>query len=233
MKKLTQKFLFGLAAKIVIVSLMAICLVMFNSNVKAQTLLVNYDFASAVAGTPCKATPLTTAQNVTSIFTTGGTNGETCTTTRGQSTPWVDPPVGLAFGINPEGNLAVSVSSSTLNTVNYFQFQLNGVSAYRSYVIYFQTERSGPIDIQYSLDGDNFTTCAQIPKVQGQGELTWRFPPRTFDLSSVTALNGQPTVYFRLVGKSFLNSSLRFDLDNFQVQATAATDKRKRVRIAF
>lgn len=221
MKKLTQKILFCLIGKIGIVSLMAICLALFSSSMKAQqTLLVNYDFASAVAGTPCTATPLTTAAGVTSIFTTGGTNEGTCTTVPGMSTR------SNAFAENKDENLAVSLGSSAIDAVNYCQFQLNGVSAFHGYKMYFEANQSGPIDIQYSIDGNNFASFTQLPNPI----LKWSFQPRLIDLSSVTTIDGQPTVYFRLVGKSDRNPGLRFDLDNFQVQATAATKSRKRVR---
>ena len=224
MKKLTQKILFGLVGKIGIVSLTAICLAMFNSNTKAQTLIVNYDFASAVAGTPCTATPLTTVPNVTSIFTTGGTDGETCTIYTG--TPMYQP-AGFAFAENKDANLAVSVSSSEVDAVNYFQFQLTGVGAFRGYKLFFQPRQSGPIDVQYSLDGVNFTSFTQIPLPLHK----LSFPHKIVDLSEVTTIDRQPTVYFRLVGKSSHNLSLRFVIDNFQVQATAATKKRNRVRV--
>jgi len=223
LKSFTQKILFGLVGKIGIVSLMAICLTLFNSNTKAQTLLVNYDFASAIAGTPCTATPLTTATNVTSIFTTGGTNSGTCSILPG--TPAQIP---YAFAENQDANHAVNISSSAVDSVNYSQFQLIGVSAYRGYKLYFQVERSGPIDVQYSIDGNNFTSFKQIPKPIHK----WRFPPTVVDLSSVTAIDGQPTVYFRLVGKSDRNPGLYFLIDNFQVQATRGKS-RKRVRLTF
>lgn len=96
MKNLTLKILSGLVGKIGIVLLMVICLVIFNLNTKAQTLLVNYDFASAIAGTPCTATPLTIASGVTSTFTSGGTNGGTCTTPLGHSM-W-NPTIGCFCG---------------------------------------------------------------------------------------------------------------------------------------
>ena len=223
MKKLTQKILFGVVGKIGIISLTAICLVLFNSSVKAQqTLLVNYDFASAVAGTPCTAMPLTTAPNVTSIFTTGGTDGETCTTPSGMHTQIPD-----AFAENQDANQAVGLNSRAVDSVNYFQFQLDGVGSYRDYKLYFQLRQSGPVDVQYSIDGNSFTSFTQIPNPTHK----WRFPPSVVDLSSETAIEGQPTVYFRLVGKSDRNPGLTFEIDNFQVQATRATKKRNRVRV--
>jgi hypothetical protein len=220
MKKLTQKILSALTGKIGIVSLIAICLTMFHSNTQAQTLLVNYDFASAVAGSPCTATPLTTATNVTSIFTTGGTDGETCTTPLGMS-PQLE-----AFAENQDESKSVSLNSSVNDAVNYFQFQLSGVGSYRDYKLYFQATHYGPIDVQYSIDGNNFTSFTQIPRDLRK----WRNPSIIIDMSSVTAINRQPTVYFRLVGKSDINPGLTFEIDNFQMQATAAPKSRKRVR---
>lgn len=226
MKNLTQKILSNLVGKIGIISLMAICLVMFNSSVKAQqTLLVNYDFADAVAGTPCTATPLKTAANVTSIFTSGGTDGGVCKTWFGQESR-IEATIGNAFVFNEDGNLSVSLNRSGDDLTAYFQFQLNGVSAFRSYKLYFQRVRQSAIDIQYSIDGNNFTSFTQIPASLFPDD----FPPVIVDLSSITAINNQPTVYFRLVGKSNQNSFLSLTIDNFQVQATAATKSRKRVR---
>jgi hypothetical protein len=215
MKKLTQKILSSIMGKIGVVSLMTICLTMFNSGTKAQTLLVNYDFASAVAGTPCTAAPLTTAVGVESIFTTGGTDGETCTI-------YEEPPTSQ----NKEANLAMSLSNSDDVAENYFQFQLMGVSAFRSYRLNFNAIQSGPIDVQYSLDGVNFTSFTQLPRPITQ----LYFPRKIVDLSAVTAIDRQPTVYFRLVGKSSPSRNLRFVIDNLQVQATAAIKSRKRVR---
>ncbi len=224
MKILTQKILFGLVGKIGIISLMAICFTMFNSNTQAQTLLVNYDFASAVAGTPCTATPLKTATNVTSIFTTGGTNGETCNTWFGYG--MVNPTTGYAFAMNEDANLSVSLNRSGADLTAYFQFQLSGVSAFRGYKLYFQRTRQSAIDIQYSIDGNNFTSFTQIPA----SLFPDNFPPVIVDLSSITTINNQPTVYFRLVRKNDDKIGSHLTIDNFQVQATTATKSRKRVR---
>ncbi len=217
MKKTFQKILSDSAGKIGVVSLMAICFIMFNSNAKAQTLLANYDFNSAVAGTPCLADPATTAPGVTSFFTTGGTDGETCKTL-------------VVFAANPAGSnqpdIGVSVGSANPNAVNYFQFQLIGVSAFRDYKLYFGTRQSGVIDVQYSLDGVNFTSFRQLPIPIIQ----IYFPKREVDFSSVPALNGQSTVYFRLEAKSRLDRDLDFVINNFQVRAETVAKSRKRVR---
>lgn len=230
MKSSIQKFLFVLFGKIGIVSLMAICLALFNSSVKAQqTLLVNYDFASAVAGTPCTATPLTTAIGVASIFTSGGANGGTCSTILGLEM-W-NPTIGYAFAENQYGNLAINAGSSAGDTVGYFQFQLVGVNSFHSYKLYFQRIRSNAIDVQYSTDGINFTSFKKIPS----SPFPDTFPPSIVDLSSINAINNQPTVYFRLEGIRYggfgVPPLIGLTIDNFQVQATAATKSRERVRI--
>lgn len=228
MNVLTQKILSRLVGKIGIVSLMAICLALFNSSIKAQqTLLANYDFASAVAGTPCTATPLSTATNVTSIFTSGGTNGGTCNTSPGQESR-IAFNIGYAFANNQDGNLAISTGSSAGDSVGYFQFELSGVSSFHGYKLSFQRRRTDAIDIQYSTDGINFTSFTRIPT-------SWfpdHFPFLIVDLSSVTAIDNQPTVYFRLEGIRYGTYAqlIGLTIDNFQVQATAATKSRKRVR---
>ena len=226
MKNLTQKVLSGFFGKIGIVSLTAICLVMFNSSIKAQqTLLVNYDFASAVAGTPCTATPLSTASGVISTFTSGA-NGGPCYTYLGGA--MLNPEIGYVFTQNEDRNLAVSLGSSTGDSVGYFQFQLSGVSSFHGYKLYFQRIRNDAIDVQYSTDGINFTSFTRIFSSLNPDN----FPRLIIDLSSITAIDNQPTVYFRLEGIRYGTYSqfIGLTIDNFQVQATAATKSRKRVR---
>ncbi|HLM61775.1 MAG TPA: hypothetical protein VK308_13295, partial [Pyrinomonadaceae bacterium] len=132
----------------------------FSSQVSAQTVLVNYDFASAVAGTPCTAAPLTTASGITSTFTTGGTGGGTCTTPAG--TAATAPP---AFVANA-ANQSVSLTSFATGSTNFFQFQLSGGDGFRDYMLFFQLQRSGtgPLnaDIQYSTNGTTFTTFQTV-----------------------------------------------------------------------
>jgi hypothetical protein len=230
MKTSTQKMLFGLVGKIAAVSLMAICFALFSASIKAQqTLLVNYDFADAVAGPPCTATPLTAATGVTSIFTTSGTDGGTCTIYSGIGMS--SPTTGFAFAQNEDGNQSVTVNDSDTDAV-YVQFQLSGVSAFRGYKLYFQRLRTSSIDVQYSVDGINFTSFIEIPLINPTSfpPSPTSFPPSIVDLSSITAIDNQPTIYFRLVGKDSLKSRLYLTIDNFQVQATRATKKRNRVR---
>lgn len=227
MQSSSQKILFVLFKKISLVSLTAICITLFSLSVKAQqTLLANYDFASAVAGTPCTATPLTTAANVTSIFTSGGTNEGVCSTPSGSAS---GSEIGYAFVPNKDANLAISAGSSAGNSVGYFQFQLNGVSSFHSYKLYFLRREKDGIDVQYSLDGINFTSFEKIPSTR----TPIYFPRLVIDLSSITAIDNQPTVYFRLEGIRYGGAAPPFiglEIDNFQVQATAATKSRERVK---
>lgn len=187
----------------------------FSNHVSAQTLIVNYDFLSAVAGTPCTASPLSVATGVTSTFTTGGTGGGACTTPAGTAS--TASPTG-AFASNAL-NQSVSLTSFAAGSTNFFQFQLSGVSSFQDYMLYFQTQRSGtgPVnaDVQYSLNGTTFITFQTIT-----------VPPAPFggfrlDLSAVAAIELQPTVFFRIVGRDGTGAAGTLRIDNFQVQAVA------------
>jgi hypothetical protein len=190
-------------------------LAIFLLNAQAQTVVVNYDFASAVAGTPCTASPLTTAPGVTSTFTTGGTGGGTCTTPAG--TAATAPP---AF-VSNAANQSVSLTSFAAGSTNFFQFQLNGVGSYVDYMLFFQTQRSGTgpvnLDVQYSTDGMTFTTFQTVNPGNGV------FAAFNIDLSAVSAIENQPTVYFRLLGSGGTGSAGTLRLDNFQVAATTVS----------
>jgi hypothetical protein len=191
--------------------LFSFVLAIFLLNAQAQTVLVNYDFASAVAGTPCTASPLTTAPGVTSTFTTGGTGGGTCTTPAG--TAATAPP---AFVANA-ANQSVSLTSFAAGSTNFFQFQLSGVGSYMDYMLFFQSQRSGTgpvnLDVQYSTNGTTFTTFQTVNPGNGV------FAAFNIDLSAVAAIENQPTVYFRLLGTGGTGAAGTLRIDNFQVQA--------------
>lgn len=184
-------------------------------NANAQTVLVNYDFANAVAGTPCTATPLTSATGVTSTFTT---STGTCTTPAGAATTTTPAP----FVANAS-NQSVSISGFNPGFTGYFQFQLSGVSSYQNYMLYFQNQRSGsgPVnfDIQYSTDGTNFTTFQSFTSATALST-----GGVSVDLSAVSAIEGQANVYFRIVGRDGTSTTNAgtFRIDNFQVQAALA-----------
>jgi hypothetical protein len=161
------------------------------------------------------ATPLSTAAGVTSTFTTGGTGGGTCTTPAGTAT------TATAFTPNT-ANQAVSLSSFLAGSSNFFQFQLSNVQGFQNYMLYFQTRRSstGPAnaDIQYSTDGMTFTTFQSIAV-----PATTPFSAFNIDLSAVNAIENQPNVFFRILGRDGTGSTGTFVIDNFQVQAFGPT----------
>jgi hypothetical protein len=199
------------------VSLAAVCLILCASSVPAQTLLVNYDFASLNAGTPCTAMPLSTAPGVTSIFSAS----QTCTASSGDMTVDGEAYAGNAY------NPGVRLLSAGAASKDYFQFKLDGVSAFRDYKLFFQAQRITAIDVQYSLDGVNFTDFKRL----SFGPIQPLYHMFFVDLSSAAEIQNQPTVYIRLQG--YTSSPVYgywLDIDNFQVQATATVKKRKRVR---
>lgn len=209
MKDFSQKVLPDFVRKLGIVSLMAICFALFSSNVSAQTTIVNYDFNNAAPGTPCS--PGTSSGVVASVFTT---STGTCTTPTG--TTAAAPP---AFTAAPVAGLSVSIINAT-TTQQYFQFQLNNVVSFSNYMVFFQAQRSGtgPPNgvLQYSLDGVTFVDA-------GTFAVPTTFGALSFNLSGITALNNQPTVYFRVAASGASTSAGTFRIDNFQVQAIGPT----------
>ncbi|MBS1635850.1 MAG: hypothetical protein JST26_07985 [Bacteroidetes bacterium] len=187
-----------------------IVLFMMTLGAMAQTTIVNYDFNSGssyatltptlASGITCSATSTETFALATGITT--GTNAFTANTTAGKA-------------------LAMANSSGT-NT-RYFQFQLSGaeLSKYSTYKIYCQASRatSGAtlITLAYSTDGTSFTNfgTTQTPGLSSFSECI-------FDLSSVTAINSQTSVYFKLL-VSGASGTGAFGIDNFQVRGTACT----------
>lgn len=188
----------------------------FASQTFAQTVLVNYSFNDAIAGqTPCNPGTPVLATGVTSTLTT---STGTCTAPAGNAT------TASAFAQNAVGS-ALSISGFATGATQYFQVQLSNVAAYSNYQIYFQAGRSGTgaqnATLQYSIDGTNFTDFQTVPVTQtGTPVVLDAF---NFNLSSITALNGQPTVYFRIVGSGGSATAGTFRIDNFQVQATSGT----------
>ncbi|MBA3335113.1 MAG: carboxypeptidase regulatory-like domain-containing protein [Acidobacteria bacterium] len=209
MKDFSQKVLSDFVRKLGIVSLMAICFALFSSNVSAQTTIVNYNFNNAASGTPCS--PGTSSGVVASVFTT---STGTCTAPTG--TTAAAPP---AFTAAPVAGLSVSITNAT-TTQQYFQFQLNNVASFSNYMVFFQALRSstGPPNgvLQYSLDGVTFVDARTFAVPTTFGALS-------FDLSGITALNNQPTVYFRVAASGASGTTGTFRIDNFQVQAIGPT----------
>ena len=189
-------------------------ILMFGASAFGQTTIINYDFASAMAGTPCTATPLTAANGVTSALTT---STGTCTTPGGAAV--TSPPAFVANDMNQ----SVSITGFATGATQYFQFQLGGANLpnFSSYMLFFQSMRSstGPTTatIQYSTDGVTYTSFPTTYTV-GTG-----ITNITVDLSGITAINNQAAVYFRIVGSGGNNGGGTFRIDNFQIQAVGPT----------
>jgi len=189
----------------------------FDVSSPQATILVNYNFNDAIAGSmPCNPGTVTTTVGVSSIFTT---STGTCTTPTGTAT------TPTAFTQNAIGP-AVSITGFAADATQFFQFQLGGqfLPRFGSYMVYFQGLRSGSgpssATLQYSTDGTTFTNF-QTVTVPTNATVT--FDAFNFDLSSITALNNQPNVYFRIVGSGGSSNNGTFRIDNFQVQATEGT----------
>jgi len=106
-----------------------------------------------------------------------------------------------------------SLSANTWAIGDYYQFTLSTVG-YSGIGVSFDTTGSGtgPRDFSfsYSTDGLSFTDFANYTVLlNGAPNLSWSTSngyqsayTTTFDLSSITALNNEATVYFRLVNTS-------------------------------
>lgn len=121
------------------------------------------------------------------------------------STAWTQP--------NGNGN-SKSISSNNWQLGDYYRYNVNTQYTTIIRLSFDQTSSpTGPKDfkLQYSLDGTNFTdiTNYQIPfNTSSNLEYSWSATTFTssstlsFDLSSVTEINDQPNVQFRMVNTS-------------------------------
>ena len=108
---------------------------------------------------------------------------------------------------SPAGNASAhSFSSTNWTAGDYYQFQVNTVGATHVVVTFDAiSSATGPRDfsLQYSTDGVAFTTFASYTNGNSPSWSSTGTPnatyTHTYDLSSVTAINGQAAVYFRLV----------------------------------
>lgn len=184
----------------------------------AQSVVVNYDFLSTTAGTPCAyGGPATVFPDVTSSYTS---SAAACTTPAGTAS--TVPP---AFVANAS-NQSVSITGFATGVTQSFTFQIGNVSSFLDYQVFFQTQRSGTgpanATLQYSLNGTTFTDFQTITVPTAFGAFN-------FDLSAVTAIENQPTVYFRILASSGSNVAGTFRVDNFQVQANVTTSANAQV----
>ena len=110
---------------------------------------------------------------------------------------------------NPAGNGSTkSLSSNGWAAGDYYQFQFSTTGDNNISITWDQTgSNTGPRDfkVQYGTDGTNFTDATgpnstyQVTNDAWSSTTGKSASTRTLDLSSVTALNGQATVFIRLV----------------------------------
>jgi hypothetical protein len=137
---------------------------------------------------------------------------------------------GAAVYSTPAGNGSAHSHSSTIWAVNdYWQYQTSTTGQSGIVVEWDQTSsNTGPRDftLQYSTDGTTFSIFGSTYAVQANASPnpTWNAATSspiyhfTQDLSSITALNNQATVYFRLVDASTVSA-------NGGTVASAGTDR--------
>jgi uncharacterized repeat protein (TIGR02543 family) len=184
-------------------------LTLLNTQVSwGQITIVNYDFnsgASYGALSPSVATNITSTMSSTEVFATLG---------------GIASGAG-AFTANATAGNAISMTNSSGTNAKYFQFQLGGtaLSTYTSFKIYCQGQRSASgattLTLAYSTNGTTYTNFGTTGS-PGNGS----YSEINFNLSSITAINSQTAVYFRVLA-SGASGTGTLRLDNFQIQATA------------
>ena len=127
---------------------------------------------------------------------------------------------GSAFTNNSTAGQALAMSNSSGTNTRYWTFQLGGASldSCKSYKIYLQAQRSSTgaqtITIAYSTNGTTFTNFGTTMS-PGNGSFT----EQVFDLSSISAIENQANVYFRIMA-SGASGTGTLRIDNFEIQAT-------------
>jgi hypothetical protein len=137
----------------------------------------------------------------------------------------------------PGGNGSLkAVSSNNWAIGDYYQFQTSTLGFSSVYVSLDQIgSNTGPRDFQlsYSIDGINFSPFGSVYSLLSNNPNAWlpsEYKPehtRSFDLSSVTGIAGQPMVYFRttvatnasIVGTTIGTGGTSI-VDNFSVSGT-------------
>ncbi len=136
--------------------------------------------------------------------------------------------VGGATFTNPLGNGSLeSFAANQWNTGEYFQFQVSTLG-FHSIKLEWDQGRStaGPDDfiLQYSTDGISFTdhNSYVVLNENGNWNSVTRLASFTFNynLTAITALNNQPTVFFRLTTTDNPGGTGTVRVDNFLVTSS-------------
>jgi uncharacterized protein len=188
-----NKRLFKVFSAITILALMLMALPMQSAQA-ATTIIALWTFESP--NTPAGATAAI-YPNAIAPSTGAGNAGGVHTSA---STAW-SAPVG--------NGSASSFSSNNWSVGNYYQFSISSAGFTGISVSWDQTgSGTGPRDFRlaYSTDGTNFTDFYSYslpsPAVSWSSGSTSLATKFSSDLSSVTALDNQPSIYFRLIDNS-------------------------------
>jgi Putative Ig domain/Carboxypeptidase regulatory-like domain len=193
-------------------SMFAVVLMIVGSAF-GQTTIVNYDFNTGTSYptlTPIVEPGVTAIASSTQTFSTVG----------GIATG------AGAFTVNATAGTAITMTDSSGTNTKYYQFDIGGVSTFAKYKIYFQGQRSNTgaqtATIAYSSTGcagafTNFATTMTV--ATGFATST----PTLFDLTSISALDNQANVCFRVLA-SGASGTGTFRIDNFQVSANGPLD---------
>jgi hypothetical protein len=177
----------------------SVALLTLATNASAQTTLANWTFESL----PSTLSYLPGANTATTNFyAEGGLQAGTA--------PANGLHVGAATYSSPSGNgSARSLSSQTWAVGDYWQFKVS-TAGYQGINVSFDQMSSntgpGTNKLMYSTDGINFTQFGSVYQVINDSWTSSGTPKTTshysFDLSSITDINNQATVFFRLVDAS-------------------------------
>jgi hypothetical protein len=193
--------------QIIITCTLLLCSVLWAFS---QTTIVNYDFNSGTSYStlsPNLASNINCSVNGTEAFTTY--NG----TVSGSS----------AFTSNSTAGNAIAMSNSSGTNTKYWTFSISGsvLNSYKSYKLYLQAQRSSAgattITIATSTNGSTFTNFSTTMST-GNGSFT----EQVFDLTGITTLDNQNTVYIRILA-SGASGAGTLRIDNFEVQASYNT----------
>ncbi|OFY73963.1 MAG: hypothetical protein A2275_17800 [Bacteroidetes bacterium RIFOXYA12_FULL_35_11] len=181
-------------------------LIFYSGNMYSQTVIVNYDFNSASS---YPVSPTATATNVSS--------SSTCTESFATFTGVVSDE--QAFAINATAGYAVAMNNSSGTNTKYWTITINGSDLvnYKSYEVYFQARRSSTgaqkVTLFYSTDGTNYTSYNYVSLTSADV-----YYEGVFDLTAITSLDFQSTVYLRLAA-SEASSTGTLRIDNLQFRA--------------
>ncbi|WP_375561187.1 Ig-like domain-containing protein [Bernardetia sp. OM2101] len=113
-------------------------------------------------------------------------------------------------------------SDGAIDTDAYVQFSTS-TSGFEAIQFLFDERRSGTgirdFEVQYSTDGTTFTA---IPTTVTNVPDNTSYRSHAFDLSAITALNNQATIYFRIYGYNAEASTGTWRFDNVKIQGTPA-----------